>query len=92
MMVGIGLGLFINGIPKLIKIVDKFIGYSIYLLLFLLGISVGINEKIINNLDSIGIKALWITIGAITGSVLVTWFLYKTLFVPQKVEEVNNEK
>ena len=62
------------------------------MLLFLLGISVGINEKIINNLDSIGIKALWITLGAITGSVLVSWMLYKTMFAPKKVKGIINEE
>ena len=92
MTVGIILGLFLDQIPKLIKAVDKLITYAIYLLLFLLGISVGINEKIMNNLDSIGVKALMISFGAISGSVLATWILYKTMFVPKKIEEVKNEK
>lgn len=91
MTVGIMLGVFLGQIPKLIKAVDKLISYAIYLLLFLLGISVGINEKIITNLDSIGVKALLITLGAIGGSVLVSWGVYKTMFSTQRVKGDNNE-
>uniref|UniRef100_UPI0032180F56 LysO family transporter n=1 Tax=uncultured Draconibacterium sp. TaxID=1573823 RepID=UPI0032180F56 len=92
MTIGIALGLFLDRIPKLIKAVDKLISYAIYLLLFLLGISVGINEQIISNLDTIGIKALMITLGAIGGSVLVSWALYKTMFASQKIKGGKNEE
>jgi len=92
MTVGIVLGLFFNKLPKMLKAVDKLISYAIYLLLFLLGVSVGINEKIISNLDSIGKKALWITFGAIMGSVLVCWGLYQFVFKMHTQKQIVHEK
>jgi len=52
----------------------------IYLLLFLLGITVGADEMIISNLDKIGIEALLLTIGAVTGSIIISWFTYIKFF------------
>ncbi|HUX55454.1 MAG TPA: LysO family transporter [Bacteroidales bacterium] len=62
------------------KPVGIIITWAIYLLLFLLGITVGTNEIIISNLDAIGFNALLITIGAVTGSVAVSWFTYTLFF------------
>ena len=62
------------------KPVGETITWAIYLLLFLLGITVGTNETIVNNLDKIGLNALLLTIGAVTGSVLVSWITYTLFF------------
>jgi hypothetical protein len=53
---------------------------------------VGINKKIINNLDSIGVTALGITLGAIVGSVLVCWGLYSFVFKSHVQKQLNHEK
>ncbi|MFV0268549.1 MAG: LysO family transporter [Draconibacterium sp.] len=87
MTIGILLGRFLGRIPDLLKVVEKLISYAIFLLLFLLGISVGVNKTIIDNLDKIGIKAVSITFGAVAGSVIVLWILYKTLFSTDTKEE-----
>lgn len=92
MTTGIVLGMVLNKLPKLLKSVDKLINYAIYLLLFLLGVSVGINDKIINSLDTIGIQALWITLGAIAGSVLVSWGLYHIVFKTNIKKQTTHEK
>jgi uncharacterized membrane protein YbjE (DUF340 family) len=62
------------------KPVGVIITWAIYLLLFLLGISVGTNDSIINNLDKLGFEAFLLTIGAIGGSVAVSWFTYTFFF------------
>ncbi|MCY1635188.1 LysO family transporter [Marinifilum sp. D737] len=80
MTLGIGLGFFVGKFPKVIKGVDKMTTWSIYLLLFLLGIGVGLNEKIINNLHTIGLQALILTIGAILGSLIFAYITYKLFF------------
>jgi len=57
------------------------ISYTIYLLLFLLGISVGGNSEIINNLPSLGGQALLLAFAGTLGSVLAAWginFLFKS--------------
>ncbi len=92
MTAGIAIGMFVNKLPRLIKTADKLISYAIYLLLFLLGISVGLNKRIIENLDTIGLRALLITLGSVAGSVLVAWVLYRFLFQTEKTKEAGNEK
>lgn len=69
---------------KNLKFVQKFINYAIFLLLFLLGITIGANEDVMNNLDSIGLEALLITLAAIAGSVLCTWGVYRFFFMSTK--------
>jgi len=83
MLAGIGAEYFLRRIPD-IKIIGKLITCFIFLLLFFLGISVGHNEKIVNNLTTIGLQALIITMGAIAGSILLAWFVYKKFFVKGK--------
>ena len=61
--------------------IHKVITVLIWLLLFLLGIDVGGNQKIINGLHTIGLEAIVITLAAVLGSVtaaLALWYvLYK---------------
>lgn len=92
MLAGILTGFAINRYPLAIKINDKLISWAIYLLLFLLGISVGLNKTIVQNLDKIGFQALIITVGAISGSVLALWIVYRVLFREQQNEGGRNEK
>ncbi|WP_421918522.1 LysO family transporter [Marinifilum sp.] len=80
MTMGIILGLFLGKFPKIIKGLDKMITYSIYLLLFLLGIGVGLNDTIIDNLHTIGWQALILTIGAVLGSLIFAYITYQLFF------------
>lgn len=77
---GIALGIYLRGKEKLQKLNDKLTNWAIYLLLFLLGISVGTNNDILNNLDTIGLNAAIITLGAVAGSVLLAYVVYKLFF------------
>lgn len=92
MTAGVIVGFLINKSTELIKKVDKLITWAIYLLLFLLGIAVGVNDKIINNLDTIGLSALIISLGAILGSVLFAWVIYHFFFIPKQKGGQANEK
>lgn len=78
MVAGILLGYLLRerswkGVPRLINA-------AILLLLFLLGITVGADESIMNNLGTIGKDALVITLAAVAGSVLCAWVVYKYFF------------
>ncbi len=84
MVVGIVVGFSISNRKKLIKINDKLTSFAIYLLLFLLGISVGLNDKIINNIHTIGLQAIIITIGALLGSLMCAYITYKLFFCVKK--------
>lgn len=88
MILGILIGVVFNNRKKLISIIDKLTNWAIYALLFLLGISVGLNKTIINHLDSIGVKALIITIGAVFGSIIMALITYKLFFKKQKTNKL----
>lgn len=80
MLTGIILGLVLGKYPIIPKINEKLLNIAIYILLLLLGIAVGSNNKIITNLYTIGVQSLIIAIGAIAGSVVICWMIYKTFF------------
>ena len=63
---GIAVGYLLRRVELLQKI-GKPISYTIFLLLFLLGITVGSNREIINNLSSLGGQALAISASATLG-------------------------
>lgn len=66
MLVGVVTGYFLRN--RNMKWVNKVVMVLIWILLFLLGIDVGANEKIINGLHTIGLEALLITVFALAGS------------------------
>ena len=80
MTAGIIIGWFLHKKEKILKISSELTNWAIYLLLFLLGLSVGTNEKILNNFDQIGYQAILITVFAVSGSVLVSWLTYVLFF------------
>lgn len=68
--------------------IHKVITVLIWLLLFLLGIDVGGNQKIINGLHTIGLEAIVITLAAVLGSVTATWALWYVLYKRNKEGQV----
>lgn len=80
---GIGAGFLLRRFPD-IKILGKLITASIVFLLFLLGNSVGKNQAIMQNIGTIGMQALVITIATIGGSVLMSIVVYKHFFKVKK--------
>lgn len=76
---GIAVGYLLRRVALLQKI-GKPISYTILLLLFLLGISVGSNEAIMNNLTRLGGQALLLAVAGTVGSVLAAWGVYYFFF------------
>ena len=74
MLCGIGLGYLLRG--RNTGVVSKIITVLIWALLFLLGIEVGSNPKIIGGLQTLGVEALLLTIGGSIGSILADWALW----------------
>lgn len=77
---GILFGLLFINKPKLHQINTHLFNWAIYLLLFLLGISVGTNQEVIKSLGKIGYEAIAIAVGSIAGSVFLSGILFKILF------------
>ena len=92
MIAGIITGVFIHRKDHLIKINDRLITIAIYALLFLLGISVGLNKTVVQNIGTLGFQALIITTGAISGSVLISWLVYKVFFKEKQNLNLQDEK
>ena len=82
---GIAIGYLLRKVEFLQKI-GRPISYTILLLLFLLGISVGANEAIINNLTTLGGQAFLIALAGTTGSVLAAWGVYHFFFKERRRE------
>lgn len=56
--------------------IQHVITFLIWLLLFLLGIEVGFNKRIIDGLQALGLEALILTIGGVAGSIALSWLLW----------------
>lgn len=78
-IVGIIIGMQIRT-PKAPALLSKILNGIIYLLLLVMGISVGGNQTIIENLSTIGLQAFIITIGAVLGSLIFAYILYRWVF------------
>ena len=79
MLTGITLGYLFRNLTIFQK-TEKTISLTIILLLFVLGISVGSNPTIINNLAKFGWQAAIIALSATCGSILVSWLVLKYFF------------
>lgn len=79
MMFGIAAGYLLRGV-ELFQKIGKTISYTIFLLLFLLGVSVGSNDAIIKNLYNLGWQALIIAAAGTLGSVIAAWCVYRFFF------------
>jgi len=77
MFSGILIGFILRKKRYVIMLFDKLTSLSIYLLLFLLGLSIGNNELIINQFSQIGMNAMLISFSGISGSVILSYFAYK---------------
>ena len=92
LMIGGGaLGYFFRERKKLISGAGRFITYVVYVLLLVMGLSVGINDELFRDLPRVGLQSLVITIFALAGSIFFAWLFSKFLVRPvQKVETVPN--
>ncbi|MEY1640171.1 LysO family transporter [Tenuifilum osseticum] len=77
---GMLLGFLIRAKQRIVSGNEKLITYAIYLLLFMMGVSIGSNEQIMNSLSTLGIVALIVSMGAIIGSILTGFVVFKLFF------------
>lgn len=83
MFLGIAAGYITRNIFSY-KYISKAIMVTIYLLLFFLGLDIGSNPNIINNLSTLGVQALVISLAASLGTALSALFVYKVFFKKEK--------
>jgi uncharacterized membrane protein YbjE (DUF340 family) len=79
LIAGVLTGYLIRNHRRLIVVASRLTDGAIFLLLFFLGLSVGMNQQVVASFSSIGLQSFMITLLAVLGSVLVT-FLFHHLF------------
>ena len=79
MFCGVALGFLLRRKTILQKL-GRPISFTIYILLFLLGISVGGNGDIVRNLPALGGQSLLLAFAGTLGSVLAAWVVGKLFF------------
>ena len=75
MICGMAVGWLLRG--RFSKAVEKAINVRIWLLLFLLGVEVGGNERIVNGIATLGLEALLLAVAGCAGSALLAWALWR---------------
>ena len=75
MLCGIGTGYLLRN--RKMSFIGRVITALIWVLLFLLGIEVGGNPRIVYGLQTLGLEAIVLTIGGCAGSVLFAWALWR---------------
>lgn len=79
MLLGIGAGWLLRSRP-ISGVIGRSIMVAIFLLLFLLGVSVGTNRQIMENISTLGLEALLIGGAATLGSVCCAWGVWRLFF------------
>ena len=75
----IGIGYLLRDLRFLQK-VEKSISLTIFLLLFVLGLSIGSNSLIINNIGKFGWQAIVLATLSILGSLLASFLVFHLFF------------
>jgi len=77
---GILTGLLIRKRKTLIQQIERLIIWSIFILLFLMGLSIGRDPLIMNELPSLGLTAALISLAGTLGSLFAALLLWRLLF------------
>ena len=75
-LLGILIGIVFRHVHWLEPLSGKLTQGAVIVLLFLLGLGVGLNEEIRNHLDVLGLQGLLIACFAVAGSLLLSWVIW----------------
>ncbi len=80
LLLGTLLGVGLRQKRRLLVWIDRGTVTAVYLLLFLLGVSVGSNQVAMNSLSTLGLQALLLSLGGMAGSIGLAVLLYHWQF------------
>jgi len=84
MAAGMLAGYLLRKHKKLISLSEKLVMWAIYLLLFLLGVAIGVNDQILERFADLGLLAMAVTIGGVAGSIFMGWIVFSVFFIEKK--------
>jgi len=64
---------------NLYSFTDKLTLVGLFLLLFTMGVKIGINSELVSNLNALGFKAMMLSLGSISGSIILL-FIFEIKF------------
>ena len=76
---GVPLGYALHRKPLAVRWANHALSGIIYVLLFLMGVSLGSNTDLLARVSELGLRGLCIGLFCAAGSVLVAWMLHRTL-------------
>ena len=79
MLAGVVLGYLLRD-ARFVKLTGHSITLTIFIMLFILGLSVGSNAAIVRNLGSFGWQAALLALSGSLGSVLAAWLVFNLFF------------
>lgn len=74
MAAGILVGRFLRNREN--RFLGRIITYLIWILLFLLGVEVGVNRTVVSQFTTLGAEAFILTVFGLAGSILFSWILW----------------
>ncbi len=77
---GMCCGFVLRRRKRRLRSADRLMVWCVYGLLFLLGISVGVNETVVGQLGTFGLQGAVLAVGGVAGSVAVVYLLERRLF------------
>ncbi|MDR3045896.1 MAG: LysO family transporter [Desulfovibrio sp.] len=77
--VGVPAGYLLRTRPAVVGAVDRLTTWSIYALLFLLGLALGSDDALVAKAGDIGLRAVVISMASLAGSVAAGWLLQHVL-------------
>ena len=77
---GIGIGFALRSRRRLADLSGRLTSATVCLLLFVLGLSIGVNDALVGNLGTLGLEALALVAGAVGGSIAVVYLIYRRFY------------
>lgn len=88
LVAGIPFGVLFRKSHRVVRRTDKLLTFSVWILLFLLGIGLGVDKNLMAQMNTLGLQAFCITFFAVLGSLIFAYVVakcwYKEALYPQK--------
>ena len=65
---------------KVLSHTGKAVSVTVLAMLFFLGVEIGSDEHVLENLSTLGLRAFVLAVAGVAGSVILSMLLYKALF------------